>query len=360
MLPIHGRDVAVIRIHLDEPTLERTRLAISPLREVVSGVELVHRTRQGRDAGWPYAEWAADAAEVLRTVPGTGPLRVYALLYGMDHAHPTPDVFQPAPPSPRPSLADELAVLRSTPHEVVAAQCAKHYPEGVPDFLLSYLDGGARAFGELADAVEVFWERAVAPYWPAMRAVLEEEITLRARVLAEQGPEAVLGSLTGPASWAAPVLSLPKRRESALAGGDRRLLLVPVVLAQGRPSVSTDDPATLMVTYQARGAAVLSPRTPPARARDRLASLIGAGRAVVLRALTAPATTSGLAAVLGRAPSTISEQLTSLVEAGLVSRSRAERQVFYRLEPLGASLLALFEAQDSVPAEAMEEHGGLT
>ncbi|MFI5839723.1 ArsR/SmtB family transcription factor [Catenuloplanes sp. NPDC051500] len=341
----------MIRIHLDEHTLERTRLAISPLREVISGVELVHRTRQGRDAGWPYAEWAVHAAEVLRTTPATGPLRVYALLFGVDHGRTTPDVFQPAPPSSRPALADELATLRSTPPEVVAAQCAKHYPEGVPDFLLPYLNDGTRAFGALADAVEVFWERAVAPYWPAMRAVLEEEIVLRARVLAEQGPEAVLGSLSGPASWESPVLSLPKRRESALAGGDRRLLLVPVVLAQGRPSVSTDDPATLMITYQARGAAVLSAkgRKP---SRDRLGLLIGAGRAAVLRALTEPATTSGLAAVLGRAPSTVSEQLTGLQEAGLVSRSRADRQVFYRLEPLGVSLLALF--QDSVKAEPME------
>ncbi|WP_157239583.1 helix-turn-helix domain-containing protein [Catenuloplanes japonicus] len=346
----------VIRIHLDEHTLERTRLAISPLREVISGVELVHRTRQGRDAGWPYAEWAAHAASVLRTDPGTGPLRVYAQLYGVDHGRPTPDAFQPAPPSSRPSLADELAVLRATPPEIIAAQCAKHYPEGAPDFLLPYLTDGARAFGLLADAVEVFWERAVAPHWPAMRAVLEEEIVLRARVLAEQGPEAVLGSLSGPASWDAPVLSLPKRRESALTGGDRRLLLVPVVLAQGRPSVSTDDPVTLMVTYQARGAAVLSRRAAPHRERDRLALLIGAGRAAVLRALTTPATTSGLAAVLGRAPSTISEQLTGLQEAGLVSRSRADRQVFYRLEPLGASLLALMD-QDSVPAEALEEPG---
>ncbi|MDR7276556.1 ArsR/SmtB family transcription factor [Catenuloplanes atrovinosus] len=349
----------MIRIHLDEPTRERTRLAISPLREVVSGVELVHRTRQGRDAPWPYAEWAAHAAEVLRATPETGPLRLYALLYGTEHARPTPDAVQPPPPSARPALADELALLRSTPHEVIAAQCAKHYPEGVPDVLRSYLDSTADSFGRLADAVEAFWELAIAPHWPAMRAVLEEEIVLRARVLAEHGPEAVLRGLSGTAGWDAPVLSLPKRRESALAGGDRRLLLVPLVLACDRATVSTDDPATLMITYPARGAAVLSARTAPAPPdRDRLALLIGAGRAAVLRALTEPATTSGLAAVLGRAPSTVSEQLTGLQEAGLVSRSRVERQVFYRLEPLGASLLALFTAQDSVPAEPMEGRGG--
>ncbi|MDR7323029.1 MULTISPECIES: helix-turn-helix domain-containing protein [Catenuloplanes] len=342
----------MIRIHLDEPTLERTRLAISPLREVVSGVELVHRTRQGRDAAWPYAEWTVRAAEVLRTTPETAPLRLYALLYGTDHGRPTPDAFEPAPPSARPSLAEELAGLRRTRSEVLAAQCAKHYPEGVPEFLTPYLRDGDAAFGRLADAMTAFWELAIAPRWPAMRAVLEDEILSHARVLAERGPAAVLGGLSGAVGWTAPVLSLPKRRESALHGDDGRLLLIPVLLAQGRPTVSTDDPGTLLVTFQARGAAVLStPERPPAG--EPLDVLIGAGRATVLRALAVPATTSGLAAVLGRAPSTISEHLTGLQEAGLVSRSRANRQVLYALTPRGVALLALFD-HDSVPAEAME------
>lgn len=336
-----GRTERVIRIHLDESTLERTRLAISPLREVIRGVELVHRTRQGRDAAWPYAEWAGRAAEVLRTTPETAPLRLYALLYGTEHARPTPDAFEPPPPTPRPSLADELAVLRQTRPELLAAQCAKHYPEGVPEFLTAYLTDRDTAFGRLTDAMTAFWELAIAPHWPAMRAVLEEESLSRARVLAERGPEAVLGGLSDAVGWAAPVLSLPKRREAALHGDDRRLLLIPVLLAHGRPTVSTDDPDTLMITFQARGAAVLSSRERQP-AEDSLAVLIGAGRATVLRTLATPATTSGLAAVLGRAPSTISEHLAGLQEAGLVSRSRVDRQVLYALTPRGVALLELF------------------
>lgn len=346
----------MIRIRLDERTLGRTRLAISPLHEVVRGIELVHRTRDRPAAPWPYTAWVTRAREVLRTVPRTRPLLLFAELYGEDHGRPTPDAFQPAPRSTRPTLTEELRTVRDTPAALIAAQCAKHYPEGPPAFLRPYLDDTSRAFGRLADAVEEFWERALAPHWPAMRAVLEEELLARARALAERGPEIVMGALGDTTCWEAPTLSLPKRKESAVDATDRRLLLVPLVMACGRPSCSTDDPHRLMVTYQARGAAVLAER-PGSAKPDRLARLIGSGRAALVRALREPATTSGLAAVLGRAASTVSEQLTALQAAGIVSRTRLDRQVIYALEPDGVALLRLF-GEDSVPAETLGENPG--
>ena len=205
-----------------------------------------------------------------------------------------------------------------------------------------------------APDLAAFWDLAIASYWPVMRAALDEEVLLRARTLAANGPDAVLTSLRGPAQWDRPVLSLPKRHESVLPAHDQRLLLVPLILAQEKLTCSTDHPEILMVTYQARGAAVLAPKPAPSRpSRDRLAQLIGPGRAAVLRALTEPSTTTGLAATLGLSPSTVSEQLSSLLETGAVHRSRIGRQVFYGLEPAGAALSALF-AEDSDPAEALE------
>ena len=153
------------------------------------------------------------------------------------------------------------------------------------------------------------------------------------------------------------MLSLPKRRESVLPAHDQRLLLVPLLLAQERLTCSTDHAEILMVTYQARGAAVLAPKPAPSRpSRDRLAQLVGPGRAAVLRALAEPSTTTGLAATLGVSPSTVSEQLASLLETGTVHRFRTGRRVFYGLEPAGTALVALF-AEDSDPAEALEHRG---
>ncbi|WP_327002318.1 winged helix-turn-helix domain-containing protein [Dactylosporangium sp. NBC_01737] len=343
----------MIRIQLGESTLDRTRIAMSPLNELVAGVELVHRHRQ-RPAPWPYTDWVERAREVLRRVPQTTPLQVYAQLYGAEHARRTPDLFTPVPLEARPVLAEQIELIRRTGRAVVQEQFTTHYPEGLPDFLVPYLHDGDRAFGRLADALTAFWEAAIAPYWPVMRAALDEEVLLRARTLAAHGPEAVLTGVRGPAQWDRPVLSLPKRHESVLPAHDQRLLLVPLLLAQDRLTCSTDHPEILMVTYQARGAAVLAQRAAPARpSRDRLAQLVGPGRAAVLRALTQPATTTGLAVALGLSPSTVSEQLGSLLETGTVHRSRSGRQVLYGLEPAGAALVALF-ADDSDPTEALE------
>ncbi|MFJ6728409.1 ArsR/SmtB family transcription factor [Streptomyces sp. NPDC091281] len=333
----------MIRIHLDEVTLSRTRMAVSPAAEVIAAVEILHRGA-GR-APWPYTAWAERAATVLASVPETAPLRLYRQLYGVGHPRRTPDLFEPCVPEPAPALDAELAVLRATSAELVEHQFTRNYPEGVPDFLVPYRDDRERAFGRLADAFAAFWREAIAPYWPLMRTVLEEEILLRARSLAGDGPDAVLAGLGGPGRWEPPVLSLPKAKESRLEASGQRLLLVPLVFAQGRMGCSTDHPDLLRVTYQARGAAVLAGGAAAGPVLgDRLVALLGARRAAVLRALTLPATTSALARLLGLAPSTVSEQLTALRAAGVVHRRRAGRRVYYGLEPAGEELLGLFGA----------------
>ncbi len=340
----------MIRIRFGEATIDRTRIAVSPLLELTSGLELLHRHRDRATVPWPYTDWAARAREVLRTVAETGPLRVYGELYGTEHARPTPDVFTPVPSGSRPRLGDELAALRRTPAALMAEQFAKHYPEGLPDFLTPYRDDPGRAFGLLADGLQAFAELALAPYWPAMQAALDEEMLLRARTLATAGPEELLTGVRGPALWDRPVLSLPKRHDSMLDARDKRLLLVPVLLLEDRMTVSTDHPEIVTVSYQARGAAVLSSTpAPQRRPPDRLTQLIGSGRAAVLRALAEPATTTGLAATLGVSTSTVSEQLAALLATGAITRTRTGRQVLYARSPTGATLVSLFE--DPVPAE---------
>lgn len=331
----------MIRIHLDSATLARTRIAISPLSESVAAVELLYR--HGPHAPWPYTAWSEHAWKILQTAERTAPVRVYGLLAEQQNLGPTPDVFEPIPEVPAPDLAEGLEVLRHTPSELVEEQFAMHFARGVPDFLRPYRDDRAAAFGALADAVEEFWRLAIAPLWPRMRTALDEEVLLRARSLASLGPESVLAGLGGRTVWESPVLSLPKSKESRVTAADQRLLLVPLVFAQDRVGNSTDHPEILRVSYQARGAALLAGGTPPPPRDepDRLVPLVGSRRAAVLRALASPATTS-----------TVSEQLTALVAAGVVQRRRSGRSVFYGLEPAGEVLLALFQAGAEDPGSA--------
>lgn len=335
----------VIRIHLDEVTLARTRIAISQLLEMIRGLEILHRHPTA--VPWPYTDWARTAAEVLRTVPETAPLRLYGDLYGTDHGRPTPDVFTPVPEDAFPDLAAELQRLRHTPPALLREQVEKHYPEGAPEFLHPYVCDPEGAFDRLAEAFAAFWTRAMAAYWPAMRTALDEEVLLRARRLAAEGADALLLDVHGPEVWQAPVLNFHKRnKESTLIAVDQRLLLIPLIFAENMTMVSTDHPQIQSISYQARGAARLasSPAETGSHRSDRLAVLVGPTRATLLRALSRPTTTTGLAHELGLAPSTVSEQLAGLLAAGVVQRRRSGRSVLYELEPAGVALLSLLGA----------------
>jgi DNA-binding transcriptional ArsR family regulator len=79
--------------------------------------------------------------------------------------------------------------------------------------------------------------------------------------------------------------------------------------------------------------------TPPAtngNDRDPLASVLGATRARVLRALTDEHTTSGLARALGISLASASTHAAALREAGLVTSRRQGQSVRHTLTDLGA------------------------
>ncbi|MEU4245308.1 helix-turn-helix domain-containing protein [Actinoplanes sp. NPDC026619] len=333
----------MIRIEIDEPTLARTRIAISPFAEAVCSLYLLQRNPDG--APWPYDGWARQAREILRTVPAVAPASFYF------HAPSRlPDFLDPIPETPVSTITEQLDRFRATPAEIIEEQFATYYPSGdLPDSMRPFRDDREAALNRLADGLAAYWEAAIAPHWPAMRAALDEEVLLRARALAADGPDALLARLHERIRWERPVLTLVKALEHSFEAVDKRLLLVPLIFSRGALTCSTDHAEVVMVTYQSRGAALLA-AAPVPHADDRLAILVGRGRAAVLRALTVPASTTGLATTLGLAPSTVSEHLAGLQAAGVVHRRRAGRRVLYGLEPAGIALVNLLGG-DSAPAE---------
>ncbi|MGS2617537.1 helix-turn-helix domain-containing protein [Micromonospora sp. LZ34] len=340
----------MIRIELDEPTLARTRIATSPLWEAKCSLYLLDRYPD--EAPWPYTDWARHARRVLAELPATAPVRLYSATGAW-----YPDFLGPVPPAASPTLAEELAALRATPAEVIAEQIPRyHRPDDLPPWLRPYVDDRQAALDRLADGLQAYWDAAIAPWWPAMRAALDEEVLHRARALAADGPDALLADLHERVRWEKPVLTLVKPSERRFAAVDQRLLLIPLIFSRGALTHSTDHPEVIAVSYQARGAVVLADRPAPGApaaktGTDRLAVLVGRGRAGVLRALARPATTAGLAATLGLAPSTVSEHLAALLAAGVVHRRRIGRRVLYGLEPAGVALVNLV-GEEPVTASA--------
>ncbi|GIH15861.1 ArsR/SmtB family transcription factor [Rugosimonospora africana] len=326
----------MIHVELDEQTVARTRIAISPLWETVCSLHLL--ARSPGTVPWPYTAWARHARTVLSTVDAVQPVRI---LLG-DCGRSSPDFFSPVPPSATPSLEEELAALVAVDSDTIDAQVAKHYGDDVPDAIAEFRDRPGPALRRFADGIAAYWDAAIADRWPAMRSSLDEEVLLRARALAADGPDALLSDLHERVRWQPPVLTLVKPKDFRITAQNMRLVLIPLIFSQGALMCSTDDPAVVAVSYQARGATALAdgPASVSPGA-DRLTVLLGRGRAAVLNGLAEPSTTAGLATRLGLAPSTVSEHLAGLLAAGVVHRRRIGRHVLYELEPAGVALVSL-------------------
>ena len=320
----------MIRIELTDDDLSRTRLALSPLWELVASRFMLQDDQPPAE----YAPWVARARRAVRGVE-LGPLDL-SVAFG----HSCPDFVAPMPVEPLSSLEDEIERVRLTEPDVVRADLAECWPDGPPPPWDAFAVRSREMVDRLCDGLHAYWDAALAPDWPQLRAVLEGEMLGRARSLALAGPAAVLEELHPSVRWEPPVVEIRKRRRTtSLRLEGRPLVLVPLVFAGPVLLANQEAERAIGIGYQARGIAALW--APEEGADERLELLLGHGRAAVLRALDRPATTTELAARLSYAPSTVSAHLDVLARAGLVERHRVRRSVFYGLNDTGAALVAL-------------------
>jgi DNA-binding MarR family transcriptional regulator len=322
----------VIRIELSDDDFSRTRLALSPLWELVASLFLLHRAD-------PPPEHRGWVERTRRTIAGLdlGPIDL-----SVPYGHCCPDFMAPVPVDPLADIEDEIERVRATDADAIHADIAECWPDGPPPPWDRFAARPREMADRLADGLHAYWQAALAEDWPRLRAVLEGEVLGRARSLALAGPAAVLGELHPRVRWRAPVLELHKgpAHPIDLDLEGRPLVLVPLIYEDSVLVASPQAGNAIAIGYQARGASALwqSEDTVP---DERLELLLGQGRSAVLRALAHPATTTELAARLHYAPSTVSAHLDVLSRAGLVERHRVRRRVFYGLNETGSSLLAL-------------------
>ena len=251
----------------------------------------------------------------------------------------TPDFLLPVPSGPLGDIADDLAALRATPVAQIRADMnlfAGQHRNG-PQIAEVWLAHPRREVRRLADLLEAYWERAIAPVWPRLRAFLDADIAYRARRLASMGPEAVFGDVHGDVEWHQPHLDVRVPAHDATFPLDGRgLLLLPSAFAANRPFVMDRAPWQPTLSYPARGIATLWEAGSPAP--DALVRLLGSSRGGMLADLDAPRSTTELARRLSLSPATTSHHLTALRAAGLVSARRDGRSVLYARTELGDAL----------------------
>ncbi|MFE5940096.1 DUF5937 family protein [Streptomyces sp. NPDC056470] len=251
-----------------------------------------------------------------------------------------PDFITPRPDSPLPDANEELSRVRATtPGKALADVRAAYAHRPLPPRIAELAHDPARLRDAIAETVANYWQLAVAPHWPRMRAVLEADMLHRARALARDGAAALLTSLDPTAVWREGELSMNVHRDlhlsTAVAG--RGLWLVPTLFARHAISpVGPDEPPT--ISYPARGVATLWETGAP-RPEGALTSLVGRRKAELLVLLDGPASTTELARRTGVTASAVSHHLAVLHTTGLVSRARVGRAVLYARTELGDRLV---------------------
>lgn len=173
----------MVRFIFSVEDLALTRFAISPLWELVSSLLAL---RDPSHAAL-HVPWLRSMSGRLR---GLELERAVALTPPRGYS---PDFLVPLPAGPIGDIADDLAVLRTTPIDQIRADMrlfASQHKRGA-QIAAPYLAHPRREVRRLADLLESYWERAIEPVWPRVRAFLDADIAYRAARLTAGGPAAL-------------------------------------------------------------------------------------------------------------------------------------------------------------------------
>lgn len=324
-----------LTLDLGTADLTRCRFAISPLCQTHEALRLLRRpARHGYHRSW--------LRRVRRTVAGLdlAPLWLFIPRPGGY----TPDFLGPPPAEPYPRIEDELARMRATDPALAHAEMARSLactpglaasPQG-----RAALDDPAATVRRLADLTERAWHALLAPDWPRHRAVLEADIAHRSRQAAGGGLDALLTGLHPGIGWSGHTLTLGMYGDlvDAQHADGRGVVLMPSVFVWPDVVSGFARPWQPTVIYPALGMGRLHDPAPPGPP-EALARLLGHQRAAILGGLTAPASTTELAARHGLAASTVSAHLSALREAGLLTSRREGHYVLYGRTDLGDRLV---------------------
>ncbi|MEV7415629.1 DUF5937 family protein [Streptomyces sp. NPDC089919] len=315
-----------VEIRLSAAEVARVRLAVSPLAETVLGV----RAALGVGGHEVHRPWVHEAQPVLAEEPELPLLR--ALLEGC-----LPSFLFPVPKERLPAFDTELADLRATDPVFVTAECAAAL--GAPS---GQLPRPAALLDRVADALTRCHARLVAPHWGRMRGVLEADLGRRAVALVDGGVQELFAQLHADVVWREGELVVHGRRRSGavwtVEAGGHGLVLMPSVF--GWPDVIVDySPRTAAsIRYPASGVGLLWEQPRPTSAG--LTAVLGRTRASLLAELGEPLSTPDLAARLGVSPSAVSQHLSALRGAGLVTTRRTGRSAVHLRTRTGTALMA--------------------
>ena len=337
----------MLRVHFTTADAMRVRVVVLG---VVAELQLSFTKLCGPGTGVVFDAWRARTARQARSLnpdvhevarflvpPRRGMVDLFTLLGAVD------------------SYAEGIDRLRELPRGPLWQEFS--YSPAITGVRTSWIDDVARgdraAQDRFTGALSAYHSVAVAPYWPRIRTVLENERAARVDIMARHGLAAMLASLAPTVRWQPPVLEVPGyvgahagtpypvATDVELRG--RGLVLAPSLFTRSDPGLYlpwNDDPALLIYPLWVDPVAAAELWRPGDAATDRaLSGLLGTTRAAALETIAQGCTTSELARRLGISPGGASQHASILREAGLVVSRRHRNTVRHTVTRLGRDLL---------------------
>ncbi|MGV9249077.1 ArsR/SmtB family transcription factor [Streptomyces sp. NPDC003710] len=313
--------------------LAQVRFAVSPMWEVAPSFRLL-RSATAHPIHRPWADQVRprmmaaglDRGWLSELIPPTGYV---------------PDFLNPAPAGPAPTPAAERDAILLSPADRVRQDLdhlARHQGNLGPR-LRALHNHPQGLLAKVTEEIETYWELALAPYWARIQEVLDTDILYRARLAAEHGTGHLLNDLHTSVSWDDNTLRMARRKQPMTrTTAGTGLLLIPSAFTGPGLRTRTTLPDPPQLAYPARGVGSLWTARPVTRA-DTLSAVLGRSRALLLTELEIPASTTQLAHRTGLSPAGVSQYLTALRKAGLVSAHRAGRSVLYARTTAAETLL---------------------
>lgn len=310
--------------------LGRARFAVSPLWETVASLRVLASAGPRLHAPWVAQARRAvqdarlDFGLLLALVPPRGHLA---------------DVLTPPPPRRRNTFAVELRRIAQADPDAVRHDLRllqEQAGHGIPALSGGEHDPTALLRRAIAD-LEAYWRSAVEPHWPRLRALAEADIAARADTMTQAGAHGMFAGLHPRISLAGNDIVVQSTCGGGVVPGEGGVVLVPCAFAWPEVLLYAVPGHPCTVTYAPRGIGELWTAAPE-RDGDPLGELLGPTRAMALRLLDLPLTTTQVAEHLGVGAPGANAHLKVLARTGLASARRSGRLVHYSRTPLGDRL----------------------
>lgn len=311
--------------------LARARFTVSPKAEVAGALGALLRPQDPAERAFAAAHGDA-FREMLRADPARQAVVSASFRARIGDQPGWIANYLAAPPEePAPAFDDELDVVRRMDEAALREDLETTSRQPLPP----ELDRGSVVEPVVA-LLEWLWTRTVSTDWPRRRRILEADIVTRTAQLGRRGWAGVLPGLGKHREWLSDGririnrYDLPDR----VLPGSAQLSFIPVLSSGSWVGWDGDGRHSVYYPVSGRLAPVGGERP------GGLDALIGANRAMLLRLLATPATTSGLAERTGLPLGSVGNHLAVLLRSGAVLRRRSGHAVLYWQSALGRDLVA--------------------